>query len=54
MRGLDFDELLMCLCNLVSMRLMNRESGRRMVDKLLESLGWRSGQWEMALGLARR
>ena len=48
------DELLMCLCNLVSMRLINRELGRRTVDKLSELSEWRSRWWERALGLARR
>ena len=38
-RGSDFDELLICSCNFVLMRLTIRESGRRMVNKLSESLG---------------
>ena len=54
MRGLDLDELLICSCSLVSIRLINRKSGRRMVDELLELSGWRSGQQERASGLAKR
>ena len=53
-RESDLDELLMCLCNLVSMRLTNRESGRRMIDELSESSEWRSEWWERASGPAKR
>ena len=42
-RESDLDESLMYSCSLVSMRLMNRESGRRTVDELSELSGWRSG-----------
>ena len=38
-KGSDLDKLLMHLCSLVSIRLTNRESGRRIVDELSESLG---------------
>ena len=54
MRGSDLDELLTCLCNFVSIRLIKRESERRTVDELSESLGRRSGQQERASDLARR
>ena len=43
MRELDFDKLLMCSYNLVLMRLTKRELGRRMVNELSESSGWRFG-----------
>ena len=36
MKGSDLDELLICSCNLVSMRLTNRDSRRRIVDELSE------------------
>ena len=53
-RRSDLDESLMRLCNLVSMRLINRESGRRMVDELSDLSGWRSGRQERTSGPARR
>ena len=53
-RGLDLDKSRMCLCNLVSMRLTNRESGRRTVDELSELSGWRLGRQERASRPARR
>ena len=52
--GSDLDESLMCLCNLVSMRWINKESERRMVDELSKSSGWRSGWWERVSDPARR
>ena len=54
MRGSNFDELLMCLCNLVSMRLMNRELEWRMVNELSESPGWRLGHQDRTSGPVRR
>ena len=54
MRGSDLDELLMCLCSFASMRLTKRESRRRTVNELSESLEWRSGRQERASGPVRR
>ena len=54
MRGLDSDKVLMHSCSLVSMRLTNKESGRRIVDELSESSEWRSGWQERVSGPARR
>ena len=48
------DESLMCSCSLVSMRLTNKESGRRIIDELLESSEWRSEQQERTSDLAKR
>ena len=53
-RGLDLDELLIRLCSLVSMRLTNRESERRTVDELSESLEWRSRRQERVSGPVKR
>ena len=40
---MDLNELLIHLYNLVSIRLTNRKSGRRIVNKLSELSGWWSG-----------
>ena len=54
MRGSDLDESLIHSCNVVSMRLTNRELGRRMVNELSDLSKWRSRWQERASGPARR